>query len=121
MDQELENFEKQLKELVETKVDEIIKESKAKSIVECARDESSIAKVNRAYDAKGLLMYLYMEKDFIPSLKLEARIKKYGLAKVFACICDKNNYFIEVYKNGDDLWTYRIVDELDDCLPVFHI
>lgn len=120
MDQELESFEKQLTKLAEAKVDEIIKESKAKSIVEFARDESSIAKVNRTYDAKGLLMYLYMERDFIPSLKLEARIKNYGLAKVYDCIYDKNNYFIEVYKNGDDLWTYRVVDELDDCLPVFH-
>ena len=121
MVEETESFEKRLTKLAETKVDEIIKESKAKSIVEFARDESSIAKVNRAYDAKGLLMYLYMERDFIPGLKLEARLTKYGLAKIFACIYDKNNYFIEVYKNGDDLWTYRIVDELDDCLPVFHI
>lgn len=120
MDQETENFEKQLTKLAETKVETIVKESKAKSIVEFAKDESSIAKVNRTYDAKGLLIYLYVERDFIPSLKLEARIKKYGLAKVYDCIYDKNNYFIEVYKNGDDLWTYRVVDELDDCLPVFH-
>lgn len=113
------SFEKQLTELAEAKIETIVKESKAKSITEFAKDELSIAKVNRTYDAKGLLMYLYMEKDFIPGLKLNARLEKHGLAKVFACIYDRDESFVEIYKNGDDLWTYRIVDGLDDCLPVF--
>ena len=52
MDQETENFEKQLTKLAETKVETIAKESKAKSIVEFAKDESSIAKVNRTYSLK---------------------------------------------------------------------
>ena len=114
-----EDFEKQLTKLMETRIDEIVKESKAKSITEFAKDELSIAKVDRAHDAKGLLTYLYMEKDFISGLKLNARIKKYGLEKVFACVCNESNFFIETYDNDDDLWARHIVNEFDDCLPVF--
>ena len=113
-----EDFEKQLTELMEAKINEIIKESKAKSIVEFANNELSVAKVNRTHNTKGLLMYLYMEKDFIPGLKLDARLKKYGLAKVFTYVCSDRNFFIEAYDNDEDLWACHIVNEFDDCLPL---
>lgn len=113
-----EDFEKQLTELMETRINEIIKESKAKSILEFANDELSIAKVNRTHNAKGLLMYLHMENDLIPGLKLDARLKKYGLAKVFAYVCSNRNLFVEAYDDNDDLWVRHIVNEFDDCLPL---
>lgn len=113
-----EDFEKQLTKIMETRIDEIVKESKAKSITEFAKDELSIAKVDRAHNAKGLLMYLHMENDLIPGLKLDARLKKYGLEKVFTYVCSNRNLFVEVYDDNDDLWARHIVNEFDDYLPL---
>lgn len=111
-----EDFEKQLTKLLEARINEIIKESKVKSIVEFANNELSVAKVNRTHNAKGLLMYLYMEKDFIPGLKLDARLKKYGLEKVFDCFYGRYKEITKI-DNDDYLWERNIVKCLNKYLP----
>lgn len=118
MNQETEKFEKQLTKLAETKINEIIKESKTESILDFAQDKLSVAKVNRVHDAKGLLTYLYMEKDLIYGLELNDRLEKYGLVKVFDCFYGRYKKFTK-NDNDDYLWERNIVNCLNKYLPVF--
>ena len=113
------NFEKELKEIVEEYVDVTKKQSKAKSIDEFVKDESTIARLNRIYDSKDVLVELYdmYEED----TELIARINKYSLGTIFAEMYDLNNYYIESYNSGDDDWLVWIIDDLDYDFPLEHV
>ena len=110
------NFKKELKEIVEEYVDVTKKQSKAKSIDEFVKDESTIARLNRIYDSKDVLVELYdmYEED----TELTARINKYSLGTVFAEVYDIDNYYIEYYNSGDDYWLDNIIDDLDRDFPL---
>ena len=108
------NFEKELNEIVENRVDVIKKQSKAKSIAEFVKDETTIARLKNIYDTRDLLLELY---DIDEESQVKAKIKKYGLDKVFDEL--GNNHYIAYYNNSEDddriVW---IIDDLDLNLPV---
>ena len=110
------NFEKELNQIVKNRVDVIKKQSKAKSIDEFAKDEATIARLNRIYETKDLLIYLYdmYEED----TELMKRVKKYSLGTVFAEVYDIDNYYIEYYNSGDDDWLVWIIDAFDQDFPL---
>ena len=97
------NFEKELNEIVENRVDVIKKQSKAKSIAEFVKDEATIARLNRIYDTKDVLVELY---------------DMYEEDTVFAEVYDIDNYYIEYYNSGDDDWLVWINDALDQDFPL---
>ena len=108
------NFEKELNEIVENYVDVTKKQSKAKSIDEFVKDETTIARLKNIYDTRDLLLELY---DIDEESQVKAKIKKYGLDKVFDEL--GNNHYIAYYNNSEDddriVW---IIDDLDLNLPV---
>ena len=110
------NFEKELKSIVEEYVDVTKKQSKAKSIDEFVKDESTIARLNRIYDTELLLEDLYdmYEED----TELKARINKYSLGTIFAEVYSLNSCYIEYYNSGDDDWLVWINDALDQDFPL---
>ena len=113
------NFKKELNEIVENYVDVTKKQSKAKSIDEFVKDEATIARLNRIYETKDLLIDLYdmYEED----TELMKRVKKYSLGTVFAEVYDIDNYYIEYYNSGDDDWLVWINDALDRDFPLEQI
>lgn len=108
------NFEKELNEIVEKYVDVTKKQSKAVSIDEFVKDETTIARLKNIYDTRDLLLELY---DIDEESQVKAKIKKYGLDKVFDEL--GNNHYIAYYNNSEDddriVW---IIDDLDLNLPV---
>ena len=113
------NFEKELNEIVENYVDVTKKQSKAKSIDELIKDESTIARLNRIYETKDLLIDLYdmYEED----TELMKRVKKYSLGTVFAEVYNIDNYYIGDYISGNDDWLNLIIDDLDRDFPLEHV
>lgn len=112
-----EKFEKQLTELLEARINEITKESKATSIMEFAKDKLSVSKVNRVNDAKGLLTYLYMENELINGLNLDDRLEKHGLVKVFDCFYVRYKEITKI-DSDDYLWERNVVKCLNKYLPL---
>ena len=108
------NFEKELNEIVEKYVDVTKKQSKAVSIDEFVKDETTIARLKNIYDTRDLLLELY---DIDEESQMKAKLKKYGLDKVFDEL--SNNHYIAYYNNSEDddriVW---IIDDLDLNLPV---
>ena len=108
------NFEKELNEIVEKYVDVTKKQSKAVSINEFVKDETTIARLKNIYDTRDLLLELY---DIDEESQVKSKIKKYGLDKVFDEL--GNNHYIAYYNNSEDddriVW---IIDDLDLNLPV---
>ena len=108
------NFKKELNEIVEKHVDVTKKQSKAVSINEFVKDETTIARLKNIYDTRDLLLELY---DIDEESQVKSKIKKYGLDKVFDEL--GNNHYIAYYNNSEDddriVW---IIDDLDLNLPV---
>ena len=108
------NFEKELNEIVEKYVDVTKKQSKAVSIDEFVKDETTIARLKNIYDTRDLLLELY---DIDEESQMKAKLKKYGLDKVFDEL--SNNHYIAYHNNFEDddriVW---IIDDLDLNLPV---
>ena len=53
------NFEKELEKIVEDRVNKLVSKSDARDISEFARDEVVVARLDRTYDSKDLLMLLH--------------------------------------------------------------
>lgn len=111
------NFEKELNEIVERDVEEIKKQSKAKSIDEFLKDEATVFRLNRIYNTRDLLTELYYgyEKD----TGLNEKIKTYGLDRIFIEVYDVNNYYIKYYTRRDDMWLTKIITDLDLDFPIW--
>ena len=107
------NFEKELNEIVEKYVDVTKKQSKAVSIDEFVKDETTIARLKNIYDTRDLLLELY---DIDEETQMKAKLKKYGLDKVFDEL--SNNCYIAYYNFEDDDRIVWIIDDLDLNLPV---
>ena len=71
------NFEKELEKIVEDRVNKLVSKSDARDISEFARDEVVVARLDRTYDSKDLLMLLH--DAFEDDCELEERVDKYGL------------------------------------------
>lgn len=104
-------FKKTLNEIVEKYVNSARKQSKATSIDELVKDESTIARLNRIYDTKDLLTDLY--DSYEEDAELKVKIEQYSLDEIFAEMNSINNYYIDYYYSGDDDWLARIIDDLN--------
>ena len=107
------NFEKELNEIVEKYVDVTKKQSKAVSIDEFVKDETTIARLKNIYDTRDLLLELY---DIDEESQVKAKIKKYGLDKVFDEL--SNDRYIAYYNFEDDDRIVWIIDDLEFNLLV---
>lgn len=110
-------FEKELIEIVEERVDKLVSKSDAKDISEFARDEVVVARLDRTYDSKDLLMLLH--DAFEDDCELEERVNKYGLKTIFSNIYDVEHGIIEAFNSGRDEWFSEVIDALDHYLPVY--
>ena len=108
------NLKKELTKLVEKEVEDIKEKNKVKNIGELIKDKSTISTLKNIYDTRDLLLELY---DIDEESQVKAKIKKYGLDKVFDEL--GNNHYIAYYNNSEDddriVW---IIDDLDLNLPV---
>lgn len=108
------NLKKELTKLVEKEVEDIKEKNKVKNIGELIKDKSTISTLKNIYDTRDLLLELY---DINEESQMKAKLKKYGLDKVFYEL--SNNHYIAYYNNFEDddriVW---IIDDLDLNLPV---
>lgn len=107
------NFERDLNEIVKNYVDVTKKQSKAVSIDEFVKDETTIARLKNIYDTRDLLLELY---DIDEESQVKAKIKKYGLDKVFDEL--SNDRYIAYYNFEDDDRIVWIIDDLEFNLLV---
>lgn len=108
------NFEKELNEIVEKYVDVTKKQSKAVSIDEFVKDETTIARLKNIYDTRDLLLELY--DNYEEDTELNKKIEKYGLDKVFDEL--SNDRYIAYYNFEDDDRIVWIIDDLEFNLLV---
>lgn len=111
------NFEKELTKIVEERVDKLVSKSDARDISEFARDEVVVARLDRTYDSKDLLMLLH--DAFEDDCELEERVDKYGLKTIFSNVYDVEHGIIEAFNSGSDEWFPEVIDALDHYLPVY--
>ena len=108
------NLKKELTKLVEKEVEDIKEKNKVKNIGELIKDKSTISTLKNIYDTRDLLLELY---DINEESQMKAKLKKYGLDKVFDKL--SNNHYIAYHNNFEDdgriVW---IIDDLDLNLPV---
>ena len=107
------NLKKELTKLVEKEVEDIKEKNKVKNIGELIKDKSTISTLKNIYDTRDLLLELY---DIDEETQMKAKLKKYGLDKVFDEL--SNNCYIAYYNFEDDDRIVWIIDDLDLNLPV---
>ena len=107
------NLKKELTKLVEKEVEDIKQKNKVKSIGELIKDELTISTLKNIYDTRDLLLELY---EINEESQMKAKLKKYGLDKVFDEL--SNNHYIAYYNFEDDDRIVWIIDDLEFNLPV---
>ena len=107
------NLKKQLTKLVEKEVEYIKEKNKVKNIGELIKDELTISTLKNIYDTRDLLLELY---EINEESQMKAKLKKYGLDKVFDEL--SNNHYIAYYNFEDDDRIVWIIDDLEFNLPV---
>lgn len=107
------NLKKELTKLVEKEVEDIKEKNKVKNIGELIKDELTISTLKNIYDTRDLLLELY---DIDEETQMKAKLKKYGLDKVFDEL--SNNRYIAYYNFEDDDRIVWIIDDLEFNLPV---